>query len=115
MDITHVEGGYDAIRKNLSMSFEAHDSAKVPNLIIDYPDTLGTLAKYDMQETIADNAEDEKAIKDLIDPSFMKVNDEIGGLAAGKTYMLPMAKSIDMNTINYPVLAHVINGLQDKG
>lgn len=112
-ELIHVEGGYSAIHKNLSMAFEAKDSDKLPNLIVDYPDSLGTLAKYDMQVELA-SAANKSAIQNLFSKDFLSVNDQIGGIDAGGLYTLPIAKAIDMATFNKPVFVHLLSELEAK-
>ena len=106
INLAHVEGGYKAIGPQLAQSFEAGDTRKVPNMIVDYPDTLGTLTKYDM--TIPVIAKNDTATRDIFSPEFMKINNEIGGLAKDSgTFAMPIAKSIDMATFNTPVFKRI--------
>lgn len=113
MEVVRVEGGYSAIHNNLSKSFMAKDMDKLPNIIVDYPDSLGTLVKYHMTQPLVEGT-DKEEVESKFDSKFLAVNNEIGGLANGGLYALPIAKSIDMATVNKPVFAHVIKQLIDQ-
>lgn len=72
-------------------------------MIIAYPDSIGTLGKYDMTAELTKDA----SIKARFNSSFTDINDQIGGVKAGGFYAMPLAKSIDMMSINTPVMAHI--------
>lgn len=112
IDIAGVEGGYSSIAPQLANEFEANDTAKMPNMIIDYPDTIGTIAKYDAQLDLDD---ENGTIKNLFNESFTKINDQIGGVESGKLFALPVSKSVDMASYNAPVFKVIIDLARQQG
>ena len=103
LSLTRIKGGYKKIGPQLAQSFEAGDTKKVPNMIIDYPDTIGVLSKYEMTIPVA-RAE----VGELFNSSFLDINNQIGGIKNDSgIFALPIAKSIDMATFNTPVFKHI--------
>lgn len=101
--IVRVEGGYKEISPSLGNAFQAGANHKVPNLVVAYPDTIGVLSSYHKQLDLGEG----NHIKDLFSDEFKAINDRIGGIDKGGFYALPFAKSIDMQSINTPVMHHI--------
>ncbi|GFR75192.1 hypothetical protein ElyMa_003913000 [Elysia marginata] len=112
VEVVGIEGGYSAIAPTLEMNFQAGDKKKTPNLVVAYPDVLGTLSKYDMQQKLTSSDAEKTRIKGLFDEQFIGINDQIGGLASGDIYSLPIAKSIEMASVNTPVMQYILTQLK---
>lgn len=114
VEIVAIDGGYDAITTGIQQKLEAKTKDTLPNLAIAYPDTVGTIARYDMHLDLELDSDAENATsgisKDIFADQFVNANSQIAGVEDG-FYAVPFAKSIDMLTANEPVLKYFMQEL----
>ena len=111
VEVVQEEGGYGDTQKQLSTWFEAEEKNKLPNMFIGYPDVLGVVSKYDMDANIVAEGAEEDEVRNLFNEAFLQSNDKIAGVESDSIYSLPIAKSVEMQSVDVPVMNYVLSQL----
>ena len=117
VEIVSISGGYSAQEPGLRTKFEAQDKRTLPNLVIGYPDTVGTIARYEMTLDLGENTKLDEfgADRSIFGSDFIAQNRQIAGVDSTGLWTIPIGKSTDMTTINEPVTKYLIDQLVAAG
>ena len=113
VELTHVEGGYGDAASSAITKITAHDTATLPNLIVDYPAGAAQMKAYEMQLDFKSDANGLDTSK--IDANQLKFMNNIGGVKQDDVVAVPLAISTEMVFIDKPLMKHFFEVLKAKG
>lgn len=109
--------GYGSIVKSELTDIRMRNMNNVANLVIDYPDVLGQLNRYNVKLDFAssDSVGSGNTInRNIFDTNFLAKNIE-GSTSTSSLFAAPVASSTEMLTINRPVLKYLIEKITASG
>ena len=111
--VNHIEGGYGAAASKTITKITAHDTATLPNLIVDYPAAAAQMKAYEMQLDFKSDANGLDTSK--IDSNQLHFMNNIGGVKENEVVAVPMGISTEMVFVNKPLMKHFFEVLKSQG
>ncbi|WP_025755624.1 P68 family surface lipoprotein [Mycoplasmopsis cricetuli] len=111
----NLGSGYPAGATKLQQDLNLKNKSEFYNLIVNYSNVASILADKNMLLSFNDITDDTNFDISEFSDLFTKSNSLIENVTNGSTYVLPLAKSTNILSLNAPVLSYIISKMKEVG